>query len=58
MAVDKPPKLTKKGDHLPHYTEPDMKEQYTNLVNDVTLDKVGGLKHKDTKTKKLPSDLI
>lgn len=58
MAVEKIPEIMKKGKPLPHMTEQSMKDTSLGLINDVKLSLDGKLTHSDTKTKKLPKDLI
>ncbi|MFZ3166393.1 MAG: hypothetical protein WA130_02175 [Candidatus Methanoperedens sp.] len=58
MSIENIPKTQKKNIHMDHETEKSMKDLSVGMMNDVKLTTDGKLTHKDTKTKKLPSDLI
>lgn len=57
MSVDMSDTM-KKNKPLPHETEKSMREGHISLQNDIKLGTDGTLTHKDTKIKKLPTDLI
>lgn len=51
MAVDEIPKIAKKGEPLPHFTEQMLREEYNKLPTEIELGDNGTLKHKPQKVK-------